>query len=104
MRDREHSMEGTLLDDTVTYTVIEFSQVCVIPPEMVYQMVEYGIVEPEGETREQWVFHYSAIERAKKALRLQRDFEMNLAGIPLTLDLIDEVKMLREMVKQLEKK
>lgn len=101
--DRNHSIEGVLLDESVTYTLVEFSQMCVIPKEMVFQMIDYGIVEPDGETQEQWVFHYQSVERAQKAIRLQKDLEINWSGISLALDLIDEVNELREMVRQFER-
>jgi chaperone modulatory protein CbpM len=42
------------------------------------------------------------VRRARRALRLQRDLDLNLAGAALALDLLDEVEILRERVRVLE--
>jgi chaperone modulatory protein CbpM len=40
--------------------------------------------------------------RSRKALRLQRDLEINIPGLAVTLDLLDEVDSLRAQVHSLK--
>ncbi|WP_032024777.1 chaperone modulator CbpM, partial [Acinetobacter pittii] len=39
------------------------------------------------------------VARARKAYRLQRDFDASLAAVAVMLDLIDEVQQLRKQLK-----
>ena len=42
-----------------------------------------------------WHFRGDTLPRARRALRLQRDLEINLAGVALAMDLMDEIDRLR---------
>jgi len=44
---------------------------------------------------EQWRFAGTALRRARTALRLQRDLEINLPGVALALELMEELEALR---------
>ena len=65
--------------------------------KQVLPLVEYGIVEPieARSTNICWQFTNSSVLRVQTALRLQRDLDLNLAGVALALDLLDEIKLLR---------
>jgi chaperone modulatory protein CbpM len=43
----------------------------------------------------EWHFTGAALRRARLALRLERDLELNLAGVALALDLMEELQTLR---------
>jgi chaperone modulatory protein CbpM len=43
------------------------------------------------------------LQRAKTAVHLQRDLDVNLAGVALVLDLLEEMEELRERVKLLDR-
>jgi chaperone modulatory protein CbpM len=73
--------------------------------EFVLKMVNYGIIEPvearpDIETR-YWQFDLTALMRLRKAIRLQRDLRMNLPGLAMSLDLLDEVDTMRREIAQL---
>jgi chaperone modulatory protein CbpM len=65
-------------------------------------MVEIGIIEPRGEQPSDWRFTALTVFRSRKALRLQRDLEINLQGVAVALDLMDEVDSLRDRVNSLQ--
>lgn len=70
--------------------------------EFVIKLVSYGVIEPVNESPEvrQWQFDAIALNRLHKALRLQRDLKLNLPGLAMSLDLLDEVQdMRREMAR-----
>jgi chaperone modulatory protein CbpM len=46
-----------------------------------------------------WHFTGAALRRARRALRLERDLELNLAGVALALDLMDEIEQLRREIR-----
>ncbi len=48
----------------------------------------------------QWRFSGSALQRARTAMRLQRDLGINLAGVALAMDLLDEIEELRGRLRR----
>lgn len=94
-----------LADSGARYTLREVCERGGCHAELVIKMVSYGIVEPiapaEGTPELQWEFDVSALARLQKALRLQRDLNINLAGLAMSLDLLDEVEIMRKEIAQL---
>ncbi|MGD9591486.1 MAG: chaperone modulator CbpM [Candidatus Berkiella sp.] len=96
-------IEGIILDESVTYTIHDLLEMENSNEAMLIEMHEYGIIEPQGETQEKWVFTSWSVIRFKKAVRLHHDLAINWAGIALVLDLIDERDALHQHVLQLKK-
>lgn len=95
--------EGILLDESLKVTLTELSELGQVEEKIVVEMVEHGIIEPQGETIQQWVFSSRSITRVKKAVRLHDDLAINWQGISLALQLLDEITELRKMVDNLRK-
>jgi chaperone modulatory protein CbpM len=95
-------LQGMLLDDACELSLGELARACSVHSELIIEMVQEGIVEPRGASPEQWRFVGSELPRIERALRLHRDLEINLAGIALVLDLLDELQILRRRVARLE--
>ena len=62
---------------------------------LVYAIVEHGIVEPEGDSPQDWLFNLDMICTAKRALRLQRDLQLDWSAIALVVTLVEERDQLR---------
>jgi len=90
---------GIVVSDDQTVSLGELCKCCNLAAEQVLTMVEYGIVDPlEFKSNHiQWQFTGNSMLRVQTALRLQRDLEVNLAGVALALDLLDEIKTLRRV-------
>lgn len=86
---------AVLLDDSVEFSLMEVCAACSVTEELVIEIVAEGIVEPLGRERAHWRFTGVALTRVQRALRLQRDFGINLAGAALALDLLEELERLR---------
>ena len=94
MVDPTRILNGFLLDETVTLTLTEISYACRVREERIIELVEEGIIEPEIQQRD-WYFPATQLRRAHKAIRLQQDLDINLAGVALVLDLLEEIDQLR---------
>ena len=80
---------------THTFT---FEQLCAttsLSSQTVIEIIDHGIVDPEGSDLESWRFDAEMISIAEKASRLHRDLEIDWSGIALALSLLDEVAQLR---------
>lgn len=84
-------------------TLNELCEACNVSIDVVNELIEYDIIHPKHSLQNQLVIELIDLQRAKTALRLQHDLEVNLAGIVLVLDLLDEVEKLRKEMQFLEK-
>ena len=66
------------------------------PSQTIIEIINYGIVEPEGSDPETWLFNTQMISVTKKACRLHRDLEIDWSGIALAISLLDELDQLRD--------
>ncbi len=86
-------------------SLAELCRYCGLSAEYVLTMIDYGIIEPlqAHKSASHWQFAANSILRVQTALRLQRDLDVNLAGAVLALELLDEIKALRQQVAALQR-
>jgi len=99
MKDPHEIITGMLIDDDRLLTLADLCRACGVHAEVITDMVEYGIIEPSGDTAGHWQFTGGCLWRVTTVVHLQRDLEVNLAGAALALDLIEEVQELRRQIK-----
>jgi len=95
-------LDGEVLEEDVELTLAELCRACQVPAEQVFELVEEGLVEPLGREPDRWRFHGVSLRRVHRALRLERDLGVNLAGAALAVELLDELEAMRERLKRLE--
>jgi chaperone modulatory protein CbpM len=88
-------ISAMLLDDSVELSLAELCTACRVSEELVIDIVAEGIVEPLGGERGQWRFSGVAVTRIQRVIRLQREFDVNLPGAALALELLEEIERLR---------
>ena len=84
-----------LVDTATLCTVEELCLACSVDADWITELVEHGVIEPIGEVGAECRFSSLTIVRVAKAKRLQRDFNLNLPGLAVALDLLDEIDDLR---------
>lgn len=95
-------ISGSILEDEPTMNLSELCQCCQVPAEVVIRFIEYGVINPsEGDSPKLWRFHQSVQIRTNKALRLERDLGINVSGVALTLELLDEISDLKRELTHL---
>ncbi|MCB1669326.1 MAG: chaperone modulator CbpM [Porticoccaceae bacterium] len=91
-------------DNADDLTLKEVCERCVVSAQKVITLVEYGVVEPEGGQFSEWRFSSASYLRLKKALRIQRDLEVNEPGVALAIDLLDRLEQAKQEIEHLEKR
>ena len=91
-------MDYTIIDSTARLDLHAFAEACGQPFDWVVALVEHSILEKPDNQPEQWQFVGEELARARRAWRLQRDFDANLTAVAVMLDLLDEVSQLRNTV------
>jgi chaperone modulatory protein CbpM len=99
----QKTLTGVLLDERTELSLSELSRACSTSTEWVIELVHEGVLEPVGRQPKQWRFSGTSLKRAHAAMRLQTDLKINLAGVALALDLMDEIETMRERLHRFEK-
>mgnify|MGYP003386673270 CR=1 FL=1 len=92
---------GEVVEEDVSLTLNQISHFCDAPVEQIVEIVEEGIVEPDGEDVESWRFQGLCVQRIRFVLRMERDLGVNVAGAALALELLEELEWLRGRIKRL---
>ena len=93
-----------LIDEETELSLNDLCKACSSSAEWIIELVEEGALEPIGYLQTQWRFSGNNLQRARTAMRLQRDLGLNLAGIALALDLLEKIETLESRLCQFEQK
>jgi chaperone modulatory protein CbpM len=96
------TLTGILLDEQAQLSLDELCHACSSSTEWVIELVDEGVLEPIGHVQAHWQFSGPNLLKARAAVRLQHDLEINLAGVALALDLMEEIDTLRERLCRFE--
>ncbi len=103
MRRDLDAIAALLLDEQSEVSLEELSGICGAPADILREMVREGLLQPLPSPLDEWRFSGLQIRRARRAIRLTRDLELNLAGAALAMELLEELETLRARVRVLER-
>ena len=90
-----------IVEEEVHLTLVELCRACRAPEEYVIAWVYEGVLEPVGEAPLDWRFTGQSLRRARLALSLTQDLEINSPGVALALDLLEEIAALEAQLQRL---
>lgn len=92
------SGQKNLTTDKQLLSLSQLCESCKLHSETIREMVEYGVASPLNArlSPEQWSFTADNVLHIHIAMRLCRDLDVNIAGAALAIDLLEEIKELRE--------
>lgn len=90
-----HIDDGQTLEDLTLHQLCRF---CDADEAWVIELIQHGVVEPHSSGETGYSFGQISVLRAKKARRLERDLGINIPGIALALDLLEERDHLRRLL------
>ncbi len=91
---------GAIVEEEIQLTLLELSQACRAPEAHVIAWVYEGILEPVGAAPQDWRISGPSLRRAKLALWLTRDLEINPPGVAFALDLLDDIAALQAQLQR----
>jgi len=92
------TLSGTIFDETSVLSLRDLSRMCSVDERHIVEFVEEGVLSVI-QVRSEWHFSGDALRRARLAVRLERDLELNMAGVALAVELIEEIERLRRQIK-----
>lgn len=93
---------GLILEEQTELSLADLCRACEAETDRIMELVHEGVLAPAGSAPGEWRFSGTHVQRARIALRLQNDLDVNLAGAALALELLDELDELRARVQRLE--
>jgi chaperone modulatory protein CbpM len=90
----EGLLSGEIFEEHAVLSVDELSRLCAVERRYIVELVEEGVLHVI-EIGAEWRFQGAALRRARTAMRLQRDLDINLPGVALALQLLEELDRLR---------
>jgi chaperone modulatory protein CbpM len=103
MRSVQDALTGEIFEEYAVLSVDELSRLCAVDRTYIVELVEEGVLSVTTVEAEQWRFTGTALRRARTALRLQRDLEINLPGVALALELMEELDALRRELQSMRR-
>jgi chaperone modulatory protein CbpM len=94
------ALSGAIFEESAGLTVGDLSRICAVDERHIVEFVEEGVLQVIEINTTEWRFSGDALRRARLALRLERDLEINLAGVALALDLMEELRQLRRELEE----
>ena len=91
-------LTGTIFEEMTVLTTTELGRLCTVDVQRIVELVEEGILDVEGQAGGELRFAPTSLRRARTALRLQQDLGINLAGVALALELLEEIAALRRQL------
>jgi len=93
-------IDGVVVEETLVFSLDDLCRACGSERAEVLALVEEGVLQPAGSAPHEWVFGGPSLRTARRALRLARDLELNIAGAALVIELLAELDMLRSRLRQ----
>lgn len=88
-----------ILEEQTGLTLDDLCLACAVRDEQIIALVDVGVLEPQGREPARWRFGGASLHRARMALRLQRDLDIDVAGAALALQLLEEIDTLKARLR-----
>ena len=98
MRSSDHRVD--IVEEDVQLTLDELCRACRAAEDQVRVWVVEGVLTPIGDAPHEWRFAGASLRRARLALTLSRELEVNPPGVALALDLLDEIETLQSILRR----
>ncbi len=89
-----------IIDELFEFTLVELCQCCTVQEEIIIAMVEEGMLSPTGSSQTEWRFNGTSQRLVEITLHLQQDLRVNLPGAALALELMEEIRILRNQLQR----
>ena len=95
-----HEYTVAIVEEDVHLTLDQLCRACRAQEEQVRVWVVEGVLTPIGASPPEWRFAGASLRRARLALTLTRELEINAPGVAFALDLLDEIEALRASLRR----
>ena len=96
----EHFLSGDIVDEGTEVSVADLCRMFAVEEQHIVALVEEGVLGARDAVliefdKTEWRFRGTEVRRVRIALRLERDLGINVPGVALVLELLEELEQLR---------
>jgi chaperone modulatory protein CbpM len=95
MTSFDECLPGEIFEEGAVLGVADLARMFAVEERHIVALVEEGVITALEINTTEWRFSGADIRRARIALRLERDLGINLPGVALALELLEELEPLR---------
>jgi chaperone modulatory protein CbpM len=88
-------LPGEIVEECIVLSIADLSRMFAVEESHIVELVEEGVLSVVEVRTSQWRFSGAALRRMRIALSLERELGINLPGVALALDLLEELEQLR---------
>ena len=99
---RQTTLHAQIVDDGYELSLRQICREQGVTSSIVISLVREGVLKARGRTPRDWRFAPAASRRLRTAMRLRDTLDLNVPGVALALQLLDEIEVLRTRVNTLE--
>lgn len=96
-------IHGEVINHELRLDIDEVAVRARVQDTFIVELVDYGVLEPIGQSRRDWQFSGTDLHKLRCVVRLMRDLDVNLEGAAVIVDLLEERQQLRTHLDLLEK-
>lgn len=97
-------IQGVVLNDDVILSFVEVCHQCQLPEDILMDWIAHGLLGDEISTSVQAAqFNHEMINRIRSASRLHHELEVNIQGVVLVLELLDQIADMRDQLTILKR-
>ena len=89
-----------VVEQHLQWSVDELGRACRCSRETVLALVQEGVLRPLDPDAAEWRFESAALKRARRALHLLRELELDLPGAALAVELLERIDVLEQRLAQ----
>lgn len=93
-------VDALIVEQDIRFSLADLCRACGADPAQVAAWVEEGLLQPRGSGPADWVFEGELLARARAAVRLGRELELDAHATVLVLELMDEIETLRARLRR----
>ena len=91
--------ETLVVEEQVSFTLPALCRASGAGRAQVHALVQEGLLQPTGQGPQDWHFGGDALAQTRRAMRLARDFQLDLPAVGLVVDLLAEIDRLRSTLR-----
>lgn len=96
----EFRCDAVVVEGDTAFSLPSLCRACGLDSTQLMALVAEGVLDPAGAVPQDWIFSGQSLRTALAARRLMQDLDMDMAGVAMVLDLLDEIAALRAQLSR----
>src|SRR2546423_15370898 len=84
-------IHASVVEEEIELSLTDLSHACRADIQLLVALVDEGVLAPAGSAAPDWRFRGASLQRARAALRLIHDLQLEPHSVAIVMDLLDEI-------------